>query len=264
MSGRPRTFRSSLWTVGAVAIVAFAACDMVHEVLGHGLACALSSDVRAVSLSTVALQTDSSSRLVAAAGAIANVVVGVIALATFRAVRSFGPGRYFVWLFAATNLLNGTGYLLFSAALDTGDWAVVIAGLAPHWAWRVLIGVLGGALYAGTVGVMSAQLVSTVRQGSVDRLEVPGLVLPAYLIGALLFVAASTLNPVSVRLILLSGVSSGFGAMAGLMVVPGIVDARTKGCESRGSPLPLSWPWVTAGALVAVIFIGFLGPGIAL
>ena len=51
----------------SVAVVAYAACDMLHEVLGHGLACALIPGVRALSLTTVALQTSAQSRLVAAA-----------------------------------------------------------------------------------------------------------------------------------------------------------------------------------------------------
>jgi hypothetical protein len=127
--------RANLWTVIGIAMVAYAACDMVHEVAGHGLACALTG-VRALSLSTVALQTGSSSRLVAAAGSIANVVVGVLALIAFRRGPRSGATRYFLWLFASLNLLNGTGYLLFSGLLDVGDWAVVIAGFEPHWAWR--------------------------------------------------------------------------------------------------------------------------------
>jgi len=48
--------RSNLWTVIAIAILAYAACDMTHEVLGHGVACVLTG-VRPLSLSTVALQT---------------------------------------------------------------------------------------------------------------------------------------------------------------------------------------------------------------
>ncbi len=54
--------RANLWMVVAIAIVAYAADDMAHEVLGHGLACA-PTGVRPHSLSSVALQTGTSSRL---------------------------------------------------------------------------------------------------------------------------------------------------------------------------------------------------------
>jgi hypothetical protein len=121
----------------AIALVAYAACDMVHEVLGHDVACAVTG-VQALSLSTVALQTGSSNRFVAAAGSMANVLVGLLALALFRRGRAFGATRYFLWLFAALNLLNGTGYLLFSAVLvlETGRLSPGRATRgAPSWRW---------------------------------------------------------------------------------------------------------------------------------
>src|SRR2546422_10830866 len=96
----PTSARTSLWTVIAIGTVAYAACGMVHEIIGHGLACALTG-VRALSLSTVALQTGSSSRFVAAAGPIANVVVGMFALSLFRRGTAFTAMRYFLWLFAS-------------------------------------------------------------------------------------------------------------------------------------------------------------------
>ena len=67
--------RSSIFTTTAVALTAYALCDLVHEVAGHGLA-ALMVPVRVLSLSTVALQTTGNIRTVAAAGSIANVLAG--------------------------------------------------------------------------------------------------------------------------------------------------------------------------------------------
>lgn len=254
---------TNLWTVIAIGIVAYAACDIVHEVLGHGLACALTG-VQALSLSTVALQTGTSSRFVAAAGSIANVVVGLLSLAAFRRGKSFGPARYFLWLFAAINLLNGTGYLLFSGLLDFGDCAVVISELEPHWAWRAFIGVAGAALYVGVVRLMAAQAIVLVRNSEIDRREMPRLIFPAYVAGGLLFVAGAALNPIGPSLILMSGVSSGFGAMAGLATVPKLVEDRTAGSASAAGPLRFSPGWVAAGSLVAWVFIAVLGPGVRL
>jgi hypothetical protein len=249
--------------VFGVAIVAYASCDMVHEVAGHGLACALTG-VRALSLSTVALQTGSSSRFVAAAGSIANVVAGILALTLFRRGTSFSVMRYFVWLFGSVNLMNGFGYLLFSGVLDTGDWAVVIARLEPHGAWRAILAVGGAALYAGTVYVIAAGIGSLVRSGDMDRQEVRRLIFPAYVAGGLLLVAGSTLNPISRSLILLSGVSSGFGAMAGLCFVPGLVERRTTEMPNAPPPLRFSPGWVAVGAVVALVFVAVLGPGVRL
>jgi len=257
--------RSNLWTVIAVAIVAYAGCDMAHEVLGHGVACLLVG-VRPLSLSTVALQTGTSSRLVAAAGSIANVVFGMLAMWLFRRGRSFGAGRYFLWLFGSINLLNGTGYLLFSGLLDIGDWAVVISGHHPHWVWRAFIAAAGAALYIGAVRLIAGSLISLVRNGGLDRQEVGRLVFPAYIAGGLLLVVGSALNRIDPSLVLTSGVSSGFGAMAGLTIVPRRVEKRTQEAQSAGvsSPLGFNPGWVTTGVLVALAFVLVLGPGVRL
>ncbi|MGH7680822.1 MAG: hypothetical protein ACRENN_02425, partial [Candidatus Eiseniibacteriota bacterium] len=71
--------RSNPITVAAIAVVAYAVCDMIHEVLGHGTATLLSPTVRAVMLTTVALSTEGSSRAVAAAGTIANLAAAILA-----------------------------------------------------------------------------------------------------------------------------------------------------------------------------------------
>ena len=247
----------------AIALVAYAACDMVHEVLGHGVACALTG-VRALSLSTVALQTDSGNRFVAAAGSIANVAAGLLALTLFRRGKTFGAARYFLWLFAAINLLNGTGYLLFSGALDFGDWAVVIAGLEPHWVWRAVLVMTGAVLYVAAVRLVAARVIPPVQRGEIDRLEMPRLVFPAYVAGGLLFIAGAALNRISPGLILTSGVSSGFGAMAGLALVPKLVEKGTKESAAVATPLRFNLAWIVAGMIAAVAFVAILGPGVRL
>ena len=123
-----RIVRSDPVTVGAVAVVAYALCDMVHEVLGHGTATLLSQHVKALTLTTVALSTSKSSRVVAAAGTIANLFASVAAFALWRRGSASATFRYFLWLLASLNLFNATGYLLFSGILGIGDWAVVMTG----------------------------------------------------------------------------------------------------------------------------------------
>src|SRR5438046_5500448 len=106
-------------------------CDMIHEVLGHGVACALTPGVRALSLSTVALQTSTESRFVASAGSIANLAVGAVLLAVVDRMPRFGLTGYFLWLLATLNLLNWTGYLLFFCILIISDSAVLLIGGLP-------------------------------------------------------------------------------------------------------------------------------------
>jgi hypothetical protein len=209
--------RSGISTVVAVAIVAYAVCDLVHEALGHGVACLFVSSVKPVSISTVALQTQGISRVVAASGSVANIVVGLVALAVLRFARRFTAGIYFVWLLAVTNLMNGTGYLFLSGLTNSGDWAVVIRDWSPAWAWRIALVVLGAFGYAAVVMIAASSLATFVRQGYLDRHEPPRLAWGAYLAGGVLLVVASALNRISSALILTSGASVGFGAMIGLL-----------------------------------------------
>lgn len=254
---------SSLLTIAAIAICAYAACDMVHEVLGHGTASLFVSGARALSLSTVALQTEGESRIVAAAGAVANVIVGLLALLFVRRGRRSITTRCFLLLLATLNLFNGTGYLLYSALLNGGDWAVVIAGLQPPVLWRAVMGLAGVASYAAAVFAAARELTHLVVSGQLARSDVRRLAYGAYVAGGLLFVAGAALNPIDPKLILLSGVSSGFGAMTGLLFLPRIVESRTASSDDAGvASIPLSYPWIIAAIVVAVIFVGLIGPGI--
>lgn len=258
------TQRASILTACSVAVVAYAACDVIHEVMGHGVACALTPGVRALSLSTVALETSASSRAVAAAGSIANVVAGALCFALFRMRKGFDATRYFLWLLGTINLMNGTGYLLFSGILDYGDWAVVIAGPEPHWIWRAAMIVAGIVAYWGVVWFSAARMAALVRGGLVNRQDVRRLVFPSYLAGGLLLVAGAALNPIGPQLILLSGLSSGFGAMAGLLYIPALVEGDAKDSASPAPALGFSPAWLILGILSAVIFVFLLGPGITL
>lgn len=258
----PSSNRPNLPTVIAVAVVAYAACDMIHEALGHGIACALTPGVSALSISTVALQTSAESRMVAAAGSIANVVVGILLFALLRTRKKFEPATYFLWLLATLDLLNGTGYLFFSGLLNVGDWSVVIAGLTPHWAWRAGMAILGMVAYTRSIALSASALTSFVRSGRPARRDVVRMVIPAYVAGGLLLVAGAARNRVSPDLIWLSGVSSGFGAMAGILVVPRIVRGATQDSAIVTPALRASLFWLILGVLTLAFFVGVLGPGI--
>src|SRR4029079_4233341 len=90
--------RSNAITIASIAVVAYALCDMTHEVLGHGTATLAAPDVSAVSLTTVALSTLGSSRLVAAAGTLANIVASLAAFAVGHLTSNSVRARYFWWL----------------------------------------------------------------------------------------------------------------------------------------------------------------------
>jgi len=252
------------FTVAAIAVVAFALCDLVHEILGHGLAVLLVPGVQAISLSSVALQTTGESRLVAAAGSLANIFIGCAAMAFLQRQRRFSPITYFLWLFGAVNLLNGCGYPLYSAILGSGDWEVVVRGLEPALGWRIGLGLTGAAAYASAVWMSATELALLVESVLMSSGEIPGLVFLAYVAGSSLLVTASAFNPIGPGLILLSGVSSGFAAMAGLTVIPKLVEHQVARRDGGTRAISFSPGWVVTGGVVAIVFTAVVGRGIAL
>ena len=162
------------------------------------------------------------------------------------------------------NLLNGSGYLLYSAILGSGDWAVVVRGLQPELTWRIGLGMMGAAAYVGAVVLSAGELARVVENDSVSSAEIPGLVLLVYVVGSTLLVTASAFNPIGPRLILLSGVSSGFAAMAGLTAIPRLVENRVGRRGAGAGAVPFNPGWVATGLVVAILFTTVVGRGIPL
>ncbi len=134
-------------TVLAIGVVSFAAVTVIHEAGGHGLACLL-VDGEALAVSSTELRCDGpddGARLaVTAAGSMANILVGLAAMA---AAIVLGPARgvwsYVLWLFGATNLFHAGKYLLIGPFTGFGDWSSVARNLQPQLVWAVGITVLG-------------------------------------------------------------------------------------------------------------------------
>lgn len=243
--------------MGAIACVA---ADMVHEVLGHGIASWLTGDA-ILSLSTVAIQTDSASRLVSASGTTANFIVGAACLLALRRIRKLTPLAYFLWIFGAFNLLN-VGYLFTSAALNSGDWAIVIFGLYPPWIWQYFLGLAGVALYVVAVRWAAGFLMEMMERGEIAAADLGSMVWPAYLAAGAVMTIASVFNPISPRFILLSGVGASFGLNAGLLFVPRMAARNARGDAAVTRPMRFSFFWLALALAVSGIFIGVLGPGI--
>src|SRR5205085_5602150 len=101
-------------TIAAIALLAGALTDVIHEGLGHGGACVLVGG-KPTLLTSMNFVCDESGvprwalRIVAAGGTIANLLAGALALATLRRRPSTVHRHYFLWLFAAVNLYVGIG-----------------------------------------------------------------------------------------------------------------------------------------------------------
>lgn len=254
-------------TVTAIALVAYAASNVVHEAMGHGGAC-LALGGKPLVLSSVHFECGEQAmsalavRGVAAAGTIVNFIIGALALIAFKMANPLHKPRaaYFLWLFTTLNLLTGAGYFLFSGVGGIGDWADVARGMPPL-VWRPAMSVFGGALYF-LLARQSAQWLRSLA-GS-DELSIRRsklLTVPAYIAGGLLYCLAGLFNPVGPILIAISAAAASFGGASGLLWLTKFL-LRGEHSAAPAAALDRSFVWIAAGCVVSLIFVAILGPSI--
>ena len=237
--------RPDFLTLIAIAIVAYALSNVIHEGLVHGGACLLiGSHVR--ELSSLHCLCDSDSKLVSAAGCIANAIAAGIGLLLFRRHRS-----YFLWLFTTLNLLMPAGYLLFSGVMHVGDWVNVCRDLPPI-VWRPALAIIGAGLY-WLAARCAARLLATIA----SRDDARRVTLIPYFTGGILYCVSGLFNPHGPILIAISAAAASFGGASGLIWLIDVVR------EYHGHlGIERSYAWITAAAITAAIFIGVLGPAL--
>jgi hypothetical protein len=241
---------------------------VVHEGLGHGGATLLLG-ARPTMFNAIFFNYDESTvsttgqRLISAAGSIANLAVGLPLLALAPRVRS-PRRRYFLWLFAAVNLLTAFGYLLYSGIADIGDWSRVIDGFTPAPLYRAGLIVLGGVLYF----VVAPRLLMPALDPFLGRVHparerrARTLSLVPYLAGGVAMVVAGLLNPLGMRLVLISAVAAAFGGTSLLAWYPAIPREPAPATPEPPLGIGRSLAWMVAAAIVLLVFVFVLGPGI--
>jgi hypothetical protein len=231
-------------TVIAIAIVAYALTNMIHEGLGHGGACLLiGAHVR--ELSSLHCECDASSKFVAAAGCIANVIAAAAGLLVLRRRTS-----WFWWLFTTINLLMPAGYLLFSGVLKVGDWVAVCRDL-PQIVWRPALAIAGAALYVAAARYCARLLESLAGKDGAQRFN-----LIAYFTGGILYCVSGLFNPHGAILIAISAAAASFGGTSGLIWM---VESMRGGGDV---PIERSYGWMVGAAVVGIVFIAVLGPAL--
>jgi len=256
-------------TLVSIAIVAYALANTIHEGLGHGGTCAAVGG-RLKVLSAVHAECAVEGRgllasyLVTAAGTLANLLAGATAWLLLRRQEArLTSWRYFLWLFMTLNLLQGTGYWLFSGVANVGDWAQLVAGLEPRWLYRAILTILGAAGYWGAIDLGLRTLNPLVGDGP-DRLRrARTLSLIPYLAGGVLYVVAGALNPVSPVLVLISAAAASFGGASALAWMTDLL-RKPRYPPASGVPLVIdrSLGWIAVAATTALVFVAILGPGL--
>lgn len=259
-------------TVAAIAIVAYALANILHEGLGHGGACLVVGCVPKV-LSSMHFDGDETGlsraaiNFIEAGGTLANLLGGAAAFAWFRKSDAAPVhARYFAWLFGTVNLLHATGYLLFSGVGNIGDWAAIARGLEPAWAWRTAMAVVGGATYWFSVRYALITMGPFIGGETLQRYRrALTLMVVPYVTGAALYLVAGLFNPIGLALVAVSAVAASLGGTSGLAWGPQYLRGNI---IPRASVPPMaiahSTGWIIAAAAIALVFVAILGPGIAL
>ncbi len=139
-------------TVIAIAAIVNVSATIIHEAAGHGLAAALFG-AHIVHVSSVDLSYDEralttvQNRIVAAAGPLANLVIGLVVVWLTDRWPPANPAKHYAqWLFGHVNLFAGGGYALALSFAGFGDMQAIVNGLPAPVAWQVLLTLTGLAI----------------------------------------------------------------------------------------------------------------------
>ena len=290
--------RLTLISISALACILQ---DILHEGLGHAVTAWLSG-AQKITISTVAMQSDISTRWISANGTLVNLIFGAILWVILLKPQRYSPAlRYFLVLALAGNLFTGTGYFFFSGIANFGDWAAVISGLQPYWMWRVGLVVLGAISYFASMLIVRAQLLPFREPESASR-RMRALCWTPYFTDGVLAGVSGLLNPMGLFYVIASALPSTLGANAGLLSLPSMMrirriaasghnqstQAESSSEVSRGkeatnepnagvspvanvtpiadispvAPIPRSIAWIATGAIASLLFIFVLGRGL--
>ncbi|NNE00917.1 MAG: hypothetical protein HKN47_26680 [Pirellulaceae bacterium] len=254
-------------TIGGVAVGVYFLCSFVHEAVGHaGTAALLGAQVTKITTAYVTHQgaSGSEARLIAAAGIVANLLVGGLAfLARHKWQRCDNDvAHYFLWLLGHMNLFTAGGYLMTFALMRVGDLNIVVRGLAYEMAIRITMLLVGLVITAWTFVYAGRTLVEFAGHSG-DRIRRGvAMTLTPYLVGGSANVGASLLGigEVPVAIVLMSAVGATFGGMFPLVWVPLMMPKSSDHLRVRTPGRSISW--LIAGAVFLVLYL-FLGHGIS-
>jgi hypothetical protein len=260
----PEATKPDLLTIAAIAIVATVIADFIHEGLGHGGMC-VATGGRPLVLSTVHFECSPDTRLVAAGGTLANLIFGMLSWRAVRAVNQSAPWRYFFWLLMTFNLFSVGGYFLFSGIGNIGDWAGVVAGWQPAWAWRVGLAALGIVAYFFLFVPLSLRELRPFlgKDAKIRVRRARQFTVTPYLTAGVLACVAGALNPVRPLLILISAAAASFGGNSGLAWMWNLLyGPRIASSEFQIPEFERSRGWIIAAVVLAIGFIAGLGSGV--
>ncbi|HVG35681.1 MAG TPA: hypothetical protein VM911_21700 [Pyrinomonadaceae bacterium] len=268
---RKRTASTDRLTVIAIAVIAYAGVNVCHEIVGHcGMAAILGTRCIQISSTNIPLITFPPAwkyNIIVIAGSSANWAVGLVCLGLLRALRTTRTTpalRYFLWLSMCVNLFLASTYMTAAPIIKYGDSYILIRELPGQLFWRSALVLAGGALCWFSFQICRTELSRLIGFGGRAAREVAWeLVVPAYIIGGVVTVTSALFSQLDFKIAQLQAAGGTFGLTAWLLLLPLCIPEAPASAE-HPFIIPRSIWWIVAGALVGLIFIGVLGPGIVL
>jgi hypothetical protein len=257
MDSQPAAARHDKPTIVSMAVIASGLAVLLHEGLGHGVTAWLRGDI-VTDLTSNHLSSEIPDRLVDAGGTIVNCIVGLIALLAMHFVAKRPNTRYFLWLLAALNLLPAAGYFMLSGVFDFGDWAEVIRDWPHSTALHICMALIGAAATLLFVRLLAVAIQPFAPNGNgfntVSRL-------PYYAAG-IFSCLAGALDPLGLKLLLISTIPAAFGGSSGLLWADSFIP-KTSADSSEPKEIIQKQPaWWFAATILGIAYIWFLGRGI--
>jgi hypothetical protein len=254
--------QDSALMLGALGILAYAASMMTHEAIGHGGYCLVTGGHN-VMLTAWAEGCNVHPSGIEAAGPGVQFGAGLLAWLVLHLL-SAGAARlrYFFWLYMVFNLLISSGYVVFSGVTDFGDAAVLITGLSPHLMWRGVLILLGAVVYFLSMRATASELKRFAGLGDANK-RLSRLVLIPYVTAGVFACCAGALNQTMPHGAAIGlAAASSFGAGLGMLRLPAIQRRMALQAPAAGVYLNWSIGWGVAAAVVVMIFLSFIGPGL--
>jgi hypothetical protein len=257
--------KHSLWTLAAVGFLAYYVTVMLHELVGHGsmmyLIGARHFILTSTSIDTSDLHFDPNkvtlgSRLVSIAGALSNIMFGMLLYPLFRFLtrRNASLGlRLFLWLLIAVGIFIGFVYPVYSGIFGVADWSDAIAFMPHHALLRVLEVVIGTLCCIGTVRFFAVSFAEFPE----DLLR---LALIPYVSAALVFCTAGLRLSDGGQLMIVSVIPAALIGQSILLFVTPIA-RRLRVRPPTQKVIPTS-PTAILIALVFVVIILITAPGV--
>jgi hypothetical protein len=253
-------------TVIAIAAISISLNVAVHEGV-HALTC-LATGSHLTEYSALYVSCDTAStlqrKLVDGSAPMYNLLAGFVLLVIVRnSGKRSHETRYFLWLFMLMNLLYGAGYWMFSGIANVGDMATVIAGWQPAWVWRVLITLVGSALFMFMVWLALQQFGRMVGGDDpgeqIRRANKLSLLSYATAIGTVLL-AGFFSPPGFLSLPVTAGLAAAIGGLSPLAWMMQWFRAKNF-VKPVQPPLEIQrkWQWLAAAVVVVLLYVLVLG-----